>query len=104
MKPVNPSMQVSVRYFTRLREIVGKREETLRFSDKETITIGTALEKLSRKHGKAFTEYVYDKKTGRPRSFLQFLVNGRGIPPDLETDSRLTDGDVMAIIPPVGGG
>jgi MoaD family protein len=97
-------MQVSVRYFTRLREIVGKREETLKFSDKETTTLGAALEKLSKKHGEDFTKYVYDKKTGKPRTFLQFLINGRGIPSDQEMDTRLCDGDVLAIIPPVGGG
>jgi MoaD family protein len=101
---VNLVMQISVRFFTRLREITGKREETVRFPKDKTIAIRTVLEALSKRYGKDFTEYIYDKKTGEARSYLQFLVNGRGIPPADEMDVKLSDGDVLAIIPPVGGG
>lgn len=97
-------MQISVRFFTRLREITGKREETLRFPKDETPTIRTILETLSKRYGKDFTEYVYDKKTREAKSFLQFLVNGRGVPPTEEMNVKLSDGDVLAIVPPVGGG
>ncbi len=97
-------MNVSIRFFTHLREITGKREETLRFSKNETVTIRLVLEILSKRYGKGFTEYVYDKKTMQPKGFLQFLVNGRGVPSDEQMDLKLSDGDVVAIIPPVGGG
>jgi molybdopterin converting factor small subunit len=55
-------------------------------------------------HGKSFVEYVYDQKNGKVRGFLQFLVNGRSISSFEGLGTRLSDGDVLAIIPPVGGG
>ncbi len=97
-------MQVSIRFFTHLREITGKREETLRFPNDETVTIKLVLETLSKRYGKDFTEYAYDKKTKQPKGFLQLLVNGRGVPSEEQMDMKLSDGDVVAIIPPVGGG
>jgi len=87
-----------------LREITDKREETLRFQDTEIVTIERVLGTLSESYGKDFKEYVYNKKSRKVRSFLQFLVNGRGVPPDAEMNTRLSDGDVLAIVPPVGGG
>ena len=69
-------MEVKVRFFTSLREIVGKREETLLFGDGEMVTVDLVLKIFSKKYGKPFTEYVYDVETGQPKNFLQFLLNG----------------------------
>ena len=68
-------MQVKVRFFTSLREIVGTREETLTFPENK-VTVDAVLNALSQKYGKPFEEYVYDAKTAQPKGFLQFLVNG----------------------------
>lgn len=95
-------MEIKVRFFTTLREIANKREETLHFANNETATITAILKKLSQKYGQSFIDYVYNPETGEPRSFLQFLVNGTSAPDGLETE--LKDGDVLAILPPVGGG
>ena len=97
-------MRVSVRFFTTLREVIGKKEETLKFSGGEAVTVNTVLERLVELHGKSFAEYVYDQKNGKVRGFLQFLVNGRSISSFEGLGTRLSDGDVLAIIPPVGGG
>lgn len=97
-------MRVSVRFFTTLREVIGKKEETLKFSGGEAVTVDTVLERLVELHGKSFVEYVYDQKNGKVRGFLQFLVNGRSISSFEGLGTRLSDGDVLAIIPPVGGG
>ena len=97
-------MQVSVRFFTMLREVTGKREETLKFPNNKPATINTVLKQLVKEHGKDFNEYVYDHKTGEAKGFLQFLVNGRSITSTKGLDTELADGDVLAIIPPVGGG
>jgi molybdopterin converting factor small subunit len=43
-------MEVKVRFFTNLREIVNKREETLTFPDDEKVTVNLVLEKLSKKY------------------------------------------------------
>jgi molybdopterin synthase sulfur carrier subunit len=93
-----------VRFFTTLREVIGKKEETLKFSGGEAVTVNTVLERLVELHGKSFVEYVYDQKNGKVRGFLQFLVNGRSISSFEGLGTRLSDGDVLAIIPPVGGG
>ena len=97
-------MQVSVRFFTSLREIVDKKEETLTFPESEKVTVGTVLKKLGQRYGKRFVEYVYDRKTGEVRSFLQFLVNGKSATTTNGLETELEDGDVLAILPPVGGG
>ncbi|MEM1564375.1 MAG: ubiquitin-like small modifier protein 1 [Candidatus Bathyarchaeia archaeon] len=97
-------MRVSVRFFTTLREITGKREETLEFPEGEHVTLASVLKRLSERYGKGFVEYVYDSKTGDVKGFLQFLINGRSASTLKGLETELADGDVLAIIPPVGGG
>jgi sulfur-carrier protein len=97
-------LEVKVRFFTSLREIVGKREETLLFGDIEMVTVDLVLKIFSKKYGKPFTEYVYDAETGQPKNFLQFLLNGTSTSSLNGLKTELKTGDVLAILPPVGGG
>lgn len=97
-------MKVSVRFFTTLREIVGKREETLEFQKGEVVTVEKVLKTLAERYGKEFTEYVFDGETGEVKGFLQFLINGRSASTLDGLNTKLKNGDVLAIIPPVGGG
>ena len=97
-------MQVSVRFFTSLREIVGKKEKTIKFPEGEKVTIEVILENLRRCYGKQFVEYVYDRETGEVKGFLQFLINGKSASTMNGLETELTDGEVLAILPPVGGG
>ena len=97
-------MEVKVRFFTNLREIVNKREETVTFTNGGKVTVASVLKTMSEKYGKPFKEYVYDKKTGQPQGFLQFLVNGNSTATLNGLETELKDGDVLAILPPVGGG
>jgi MoaD family protein len=97
-------LQVSVRFFTSLREIVGKKEEKLDFSEARNVTVDIILRRLGEKYGKPFVNYVYEKKGGEPRGFLQFLVNGKSAATLKGLQTELQDGDVLAILPPVGGG
>lgn len=96
-------MEVKVRFFTNLREIVNKRRN-LTFTEGEKVTVDLVLKTLAQKHGKPFTEYVYNGKTGQPKNFLQFLVNGTSTSTLNGLETELKDGDVLAILPPVGGG
>jgi molybdopterin synthase sulfur carrier subunit len=93
-----------VRFFTSLRELIGKKEEILKFPDNEAVTVNTVLKRLVKHYGKEFVEYVYYSKTGEVKSFLQFLINGRSASALNGLETQLEDGDVLAIIPPVGGG
>lgn len=97
-------MEVKVRFFTNLREIVNKREETLTFTEGEKVTVDLVLKTLAQKYGEPFMEYVYNDKTGQPKNFLQFLVNGTSTSTLNGLETELRDGDVLAILPPVGGG
>jgi sulfur-carrier protein len=99
-----PSLDVKIRFFTKLKEIVGKREETLNFPDNAPITVNTILKVLSEKYGASFTEYVYEVKTCKPRNFLQFLINGTSTANFNDAETQLYNGDELVILPPVGGG
>jgi sulfur-carrier protein len=96
-------LQIKVRFFTSLREIVGKREETMVMAE-NNVTVDLVLKTLSEKYGAPFVEYVYDTKTGQPRRFLQFLINGTSISTLNGFETELKESDVLAILPPVGGG
>jgi MoaD family protein len=97
-------MEVKVRFFTNLREIVGKREETLILPDAESVTVNLVLKILSQKYGTPFVEYVCQEKTMQPKGFLQFLINGTSTSTLNGLETTLHNGDVLAILPPVGGG
>ena len=97
-------MQIQVRFFTILREVTGKKEEYLVFPNEEKTTVTSALRKLSQAYGKPFDEYVYRPETGEVKSFLQFLINGNSTSTLNGLETELKDGDVLAIVPPVGGG
>jgi molybdopterin synthase sulfur carrier subunit len=97
-------MQVKVRFFTSLREIIGKKEESLTFNEGEKVTISTVLSVLSDKYGKPFIEYVFENEAKKPKGFLQFLINGNSATTLEGMKTELKDGDVLAVLPPVGGG
>jgi len=94
-------MRVTVKFFTALREIAGKKEEAFEFS--RGTTIKELLKHLSENYGQAFKEYIYNEK-GRVKSHLEFLINGKSITTLKGFETKLNDGDKIAIIPPVGGG
>jgi len=89
-----------VRFFAALREIVGRKEEALEFTKETSVTVQKVLKRLTELHGKEFSDYVYDTKIKEVRSYLQMLVNEKSA--TLRT--KLKDGDVLVIVPPVGGG
>ena len=94
--------KINVRYFASLREIVGKREETLKVDN--DITVEKLLLCLSNKYGNSFREYVYKSESGGLRDNLQFLIDGRSITTLDGIKTRLHEGCQFVIIPPVGGG
>ncbi|XHH08580.1 MAG: ubiquitin-like small modifier protein 1 [Candidatus Bathyarchaeia archaeon] len=95
-------MIIKIRLFTVLRELASKREETLNFEEK-TVNVKQALDALSKKYGKPFDDYVFEAD-GKVKGFLQFLINGTNTSTLLGLETQFSDGDVLTILPPVGGG
>jgi molybdopterin synthase sulfur carrier subunit len=95
------TIKVIVRFFTTLREIVGKKEELLEFS--KPVNVDAVLKQLSKKYGKDFDDYMFDE-LGDVRGHLQVLVNGRSVSTMQGLKTQLKDTDQVAILPPVGGG
>lgn len=94
-------MKIKVRFFTSLREITGKKEDEIQSS--KILTVEELLAHLSKKYGGEFTEYLYDEK-GNVQTYIQVLINGRGIKALQGYETKLKEGDTVAIFPPVGGG
>jgi molybdopterin synthase sulfur carrier subunit len=76
----------------------------LEFSDDKKGTVDQVLKMLSHEYGGRFIDYVYEAETGEVKGFLQFLVNGKSASSLNGLQTELKDGDVLAILPPVGGG
>jgi len=96
-----PNIKVKVKFFTTLREIVGKKEDQIELS--RSVTVGALLRQVSKTYGKEFQDYVFDE-LGNVRGHLHFLVNGKSITALQGLKTRLREGDQVAILPPVGGG
>ena len=94
-------MKVEVKFFTSLREITGKKVDEIQLQN--TVTVNELVTLLSERYGKNFREYIYNKK-GDVQEFLSFLVNGKNINIMQGFDTKLQEGNVVAILPPIGGG
>ncbi len=81
-------MQVQVRYFAVLRERLGASEETVQVAD--GATVATVLDALAARHD------VIGQTRGRFRVALNQEMVG--------DDAAVSDGDEVALIPPVAGG
>ena len=92
---------MTVQYFAIIRELVDLREEVLNLKD--GMTVLELLTFLSSKHQK-LKEYIIDPATGEPRTSIQYLLGDKLISALNGFSTKLQDGNVFAIIPPVGGG
>jgi len=96
-------MRVVIRFFTTLRELAGSSEEELEIKDGGDLA--DLLEKTASKYGEEARNYLYfegDKQKVDPS--IYFLVNGKNARMLSGLDTKLKDGDIVAIIPPIGGG
>lgn len=94
------SIKVNVKFFTTLREMVGKRSEE--FTLPSVATVEHLLERLCKTYGQPFVDYLFEE--GNLRSFLQILVDGKNVNLLDGMKTRLRNGDTVAILPPAGGG
>lgn len=92
---------ITTKYFAALREITGKKEEV--FSFEGEVDAKKFLDELVSRYGKEIKDFLLDER-GALRDGLVMLVNGNAADvPDLSS-LRLKNGDLIVILPPIGGG
>ncbi len=94
-------MAVSIKFFASLAEKCGEKETII--SLKEESTISDLLKKLSQKYGKSFQETVF-QPNGNIKKAYKILLNETGILEQSMTNIKLKNKDIIAILPPIGGG
>jgi MoaD family protein len=94
-------MEVTVRYFTIMRNLTGTREE--RIDTIEGSTVEDVLKTLSTRYGKEFERYISSGRDHRGMKLL-FFVDGRNIEGSDGFKTKLKNGSTLAIMPPVAGG
>ena len=95
-------MRVKVKYMAAARDITSTREETI--ETKNSSTIMDLLSLLSEKHGQRMRDYLFDPATGKPRAYLQFLLDGKSVQMINGFETALRDNCTLLIVPPVSGG
>lgn len=92
-------VRVKVRFYARLRELIGVEELVLELDDSGfSFLIDKLREVLGRKAECIFADDL------APRRGLLFSVNDRLIHPSRLKSLELKDGDVVDIMPPPSGG
>jgi molybdopterin synthase sulfur carrier subunit len=94
-------MRIRVRFYARLRDMTGEREEAV--ESKEGETVGDILAGLSKRYGEAFEKYLYGRE-GQIADHIQVLLDGTSVTNLQGLKTRLVDGAQMDIIPLVAGG
>jgi molybdopterin synthase sulfur carrier subunit len=93
-------MKVKVKFFALLREAAGTKE--LEEELEENATVRSLLERLGSKLPKRFRELVFEGQDVSKNVII--LVNRRGIRELEGLETKLKDGDEVALLPPVSGG
>ncbi|MEM3437796.1 MAG: MoaD/ThiS family protein [Nitrososphaerales archaeon] len=98
---MNETVSINLKYFAMIRDITGKKEESLQFNkDKSAMDV---LIKLTEIYNKKLYQFLFDEN-GEPRENITFLINGYAIEREKLKEKKLKDGDIFVILPPIGGG
>lgn len=96
-------MRVKIRYFTTLRELAGSSEEEL--EPKDDATLADLIKEVALKYGEEAHIYLYRRgESWEVDPSIYFLINGLNARLLSGPKTKLKNGDVVAIIPPIGGG
>ena len=89
---------MKVRLWGVFQELMGGREFEVNIP--ERAKLGDLLEELVRRYGSKFEGELFQPGKREVKPYIKVLLNGHGA----ELMARLSEGDVVAIFPPVGGG
>jgi molybdopterin synthase sulfur carrier subunit len=90
--------RVAVRLFTSLRALTNIKETEVEAAD-----IRELIDTLAGRFGDQFRQMLLESD-GSLKTYFHVLVNGRHVRLLDGLSTRLNDGDVVAIFPPIGGG
>jgi molybdopterin synthase sulfur carrier subunit len=94
-------MQINVKYFAMIRDLAGKKTETLTLP--ENVDVNHLIRFLIRKYGEKIAYYILDEN-GNPRDYLSYMLNGINIYSLNGLQTKINDGDTFTLLPPIGGG
>ena len=94
-------MKIEVRLFANLRELA--KTKAVIENIKSGTSVGDVLVKICERFGTEFRGQVLDER-GQPNENIKIILNGHNIVFLQGAATKLKDGDVIAIFPPVGGG
>jgi len=94
-------MEIQTKFFAALREIVGKKFVMVELDDGARIK--NVLRKLVETYGTHLEKHLFDEQ-GKLSASYQILINGINIGTLEGLETRLREGDTIAILPPIGGG
>mgnify|MGYP000005725597 CR=1 FL=1 len=93
-------MKVRVKAYASFRDFMGSNIEV---ALREGADVDSLIRELERRFGSRVREELLDEDR-RPRLYVKILLNGRDVEFLQGLKTRLKDGDVVALFPPVGGG
>lgn len=94
-------MIVHVKFLATIREITGESQIELEIRPGDTV--GAALEAIQARYGIEFKEATTGTTAGGiPK--VRFLVNGRNTDFLEGSETKLKEGDLIVLVPPVAGG
>ncbi|MCL4518923.1 MAG: MoaD/ThiS family protein [Thaumarchaeota archaeon] len=93
--------RVHIRYFGILRELAGKREESIAIED--SASTAELVERITELHGKKFSEYVFESK-GRLKEGFAYAINGDSVPERSLPTIKCKEVTEFVILPPISGG
>lgn len=92
-------MPVEVKFFANFREIVGQKKITISGG-----SIQDVLVEIKEEYSDLNSEIFSNAENLELKNFVNIMVNGRRIDMLEGTETKLEDGDTVAIFPPVAGG
>ena len=93
--------RVKVKSFSVIRDVLGS--EVVEIDVNEPETVGGLFQEMLRRYGQPFKEKIWDPETGQIAPFL-IKLNESIIRSTSDMDSKIQNGDELAIIFPIGGG
>ncbi len=98
-------MEIEVRVFANLREILGTKQIHLKFNTEPTIREVLNEIRARFPSGEAFFAELYDSTTDSIKDFVKIMVNGKILFKEEALNYKVKgENIVIAIFPPVGGG